>query len=303
MKAPKAADYDVRMVRREDVVILPWVTRDPMPDEDARLRESIDRLGIQEALNGVEHDGKIYLADGLRRMRESHAKNLPFILDAVPSGYTVEQYIRRIRFHLDQFRQNLLPTVRGQEVLEMKKSLGLTVKQVAKFINVDPDTVRYWTAILEYPSAIQKAIDAGGLSIRASHILFNGLTKDGQAELFRRHKSELIGGTMEEARTIRAMYPRDQFRAWYVEKEPKKPKKKPRVTYSTDEKKRLFASVSVQKSTLQMAERERDEIRARCKAVARLARATMRTPEVRAEVPEGMQEDLRRFVEVSALYG
>src|SRR5437667_710495 len=94
--------------------------------EDDKLRQSIERTGIQQPLVLSQiSDGNYVLIDGYRRLevaRYLKMAQVPCVIDELPDGAPAEEYRDRMRFILDEHRQDLFPSQRAVLIKTLKKN-------------------------------------------------------------------------------------------------------------------------------------------------------------------------------------
>src|SRR5690348_2086938 len=96
----------------------------PNRQEDDVLFRSIRQGGIQQPLVVLAVGNSYQLIDGSRRLDAARALGLPKVpaVVDVPSGEVdSESYGRRIRFILDEHRQDLLPSQKAELIVKLKE--------------------------------------------------------------------------------------------------------------------------------------------------------------------------------------
>ncbi len=232
--------------------------------DDEILRNSIKLTGVQQPLVVVRiSDTAYWVVDGIRRVRIAQSlglSELPCVLDRGAEDVDDEvEYRNRIRFIIDEHRQDLLPTQRAALIKKLQQSFEMTGKQVGLYLGVTPGTITNWTLIDQLIPEIQKAIDDGKLKIHSSRA-FAGMTSNGQREVWEKHQDEIVnlsGGSLH--RFVRNTYRPDQFPNLYESPEsamrqltrknqPRKTRK--REVVSVTEKKALLKDVDAKKIEL-----------------------------------------------------
>lgn len=187
--------------------------------DDDILANSIKAGGIQQPLVVLPDGDKYVLVDGTRRL--SIAKTLglavvPCVIDAVPEGQDPEAYARRIRFILDEHRQDLVASQKAELIDKLKETMGFNNAQVGKYLGVVPDSITNWLSVKKYIPEVVELMDAGKLTMQRARV-FDGLTPEGQAKVLKKHEEELTGssGGASVHKRIRALYPPEKYRQMY----------------------------------------------------------------------------------------
>src|SRR5713101_5994783 len=119
--------------------------------ENDKLCQSIQRTGIQQPLVVFQvGGGKFVLIDGFRRLEVArHLKlaKVPCVIDEAPKEIPAEEYRDRIRFILDEHRQDLSPSQRATLIKTLMKNFKMNKKQVGEYLGVDPTTVGNWLLV------------------------------------------------------------------------------------------------------------------------------------------------------------
>lgn len=294
-----------------DAILVSEEASRPRPSkvEDDVLMRSVQQGGIQQPLVVLSSGDKYHLVDGSRRLAVARALGIPkvpCVVDTPPQGVDVEHYGRRIRFILDEHRQDLLPSQKAELILKLKEHMGLNNGQMAAYLGVDPDSITNWLAIRRYIPEVVRAIDAGGLTMQQAKAM-EGMGEEGQRTVWKKHGEELSQARGGSHRRIRELYPPQKFPEYYVDPDrraailargKKGPgKEKARASYTADEKKKLLASVEMREAELAELREEAAQAKREIGAASPVIAALLRTPKLRALIPEEMLPELERFAE------
>lgn len=279
--------------------------------QDDLLRKSIEQGGIQQPIVVVPGEGGRYLlVDGLRRLRAARTLGLgkvPAVIDDVPKDLTADEYRRRLRFILDEHRQDLLPSQKAELIETLKRMFSMNHKQVSAYLGVDQDSVTNWLAVKHYIEPVRQALDHGKLTMQAARA-FDGLTESGQEKIWQKHGSDLMEGSGgRRHKEIRAQYPPDKHPEMY--RDPKmvaerlarvsgKRKAKVRAAIPADEKKKLMSSLETKETELRDGQQELKELKAEINAATPIVAAITRNEKLLSQVPKEMKEELERFAEI-----
>lgn len=295
----------------DEITIPPYVERSHDRVNDDLLRKSIERGGIQQPLVVTEHEGKHLLIDGLRRIRVARALKLakvPVVFDEVAPGIEIQDYIERIRFIIDNARQDLLPSQKAQSLEQLKAPpFNFTHKQLAAYVGIAPDSVTNWLAVRNYIPPVVEALDLGHISQQGARV-FDGLTQKGQEWMWRNHHDEIVseaGGVVHER--LRALYPPEAHPEFYRQPEliaqrltrkGQTRKSKPRPHLTTDEKRRLMNDLQMRELELKAGEQEIAELKARRNASVIPIRGILRSETLRAMVPKETAWELEQWAKI-----
>lgn len=303
------------------VIIVPEGVRRPEdPKADQVLKTSITHAGVQQPLVALTDGESIVLVDGTRRLRFAIALGIPkvpVVVEQLPAGETdAESYARRLRFILDEHRQDLLPSQRAQLVAKVKTDMGLNNLQLATYLGVNHDSISNWTAMLDYIPEVVRAIDTGYLTLQSARV-FGGMSEEGQRKVWTKHEAELVN--KDNRRTIhkrlRREYPPEKFPAYYERpkatagllagaKARTRGSRKAngtaivRAGFDAAEKKKLLANVELKEEELLLLKDEIKECARQNQAAAPIVAALLRNPKLKKLVPESMIAELERFAEV-----
>lgn len=297
----------------DDITVPEYVERSIDRVNDDLLRKSIERGGIQQPLVVVNEDGRYLLVDGLRRLRVARVLKLPkvpVVVDSVHAGVELQDYIERIRFILDNARQDPLPSQKAQLLDQLKQPpFNFTHKQIAAYVGIAPDSVTNWLAVGNYIEPVKEAVDFGHISLKAARV-FDGLTDAGQQFMWKNHRKELeteAGGALHER--LRALYPpavhQDFYRqpgliAQRLTRKGAKRKGRPRPNLTTDEKRRLMNDLQIREVELREGEAEMDELKKRRNAAIAPISAIMRSEKLRAMLSDDQRDEFSRWIEIYA---
>lgn len=284
--------------------------RSPSKIDDDALRRSIEEGGIQQPLV-VLADGKRFLVvDGIRRMKVAGLLDIakvPAVVDSVPSGEKAEDYARRIRFILDELRQDLRPSQRAELINRLKAQFSMTNTAVAQYLGVDQDSITNWLAVTRYVPEVVSALDRGALTMQAARV-FDGMSESGQKKVWKADGTDLMnsaGGRMHKE--LRAKYPPQKFPHFYKDadkiarrlgKGKTRRKRIVKPSFTPQEKQRLLTSFEMKDASLKDATADLKQFKAEIAAAAPIVSAIMRNDDLRKLVPDDMLPELERFSEI-----
>lgn len=286
-----------KLIPVEAIDVPPDFERAPSLVEDDALKKSIENSGIQIPLVVLtKPDGRYALIDGGRRLEIAKFldfKSVPVVIDQLPAGFDAKDHISRMRFVLDESRQDLFPSQRAYLIRQMMNSFGMSQKDIASYLGLNPGSVSNFMAIENYVPEIVKAIDTG--LVTAHHArTFDGVTPEAQSRLFRAHRNDMAGmsgGAFHKL--IRSKYSPAKFPAYYTSPErtieklkrtQKGRRSKARPTLSKDDKKRLMQSLELQETE---ARDLTDEIKLKtrlCTLAGPAVNAILRHPDLVADL-------------------
>jgi ParB/RepB/Spo0J family partition protein len=300
---------DVQLIPVSKIDVPSEYQRDESKVRDDIVRKSIKEAGVQQAVVVVPNGSRYTLVKGSRRIRfakELGIPKVPAVVDSVPKGEDPERYRDRLRFVLDKCRQDLKPSQKAEVVTTLKTMFGMTHRQIAAYLGIVPDSVRNWLAPTKYIAPIVQAIDAGTLTMQSARV-FDGLSPDGQAAVWKDHARELVSTDGKKLhKQLRKQYPPDKFGTYYrdanltTERLTRKGgtrKAKPRPNISTDEKKKLLRSFELREAELQEFQEELKTLKAEINASIAPISAILRSEKLLAMVPQEMREELQVFAE------
>lgn len=272
---------------------------------DGLLSRSIRQTGIQQPLVVLSDGEKLILVDGLRRLTEAKAQGIPkvpVVIDMLPAGEDALHYVRRLRFILDEHRQDLLPTQKGALIAELKRVRGFTNKDLARFLGCDEDSIYNWLAVLKYIEPVKQAMDVGALPMRAARV-FDGMTSEGQEHVWTRHSKALMtqGGRAEIHKKIRAVFPPEKypqfFRSVKAVQQRMANGARARKSPTALEEEKLQREMAEKQTELADLESEIAVHKKDIGASVPIVSALLRDKKLRALIPESMIEELERFAD------
>jgi ParB/RepB/Spo0J family partition protein len=279
--------------------------------EDDKLRQSIERTGIQQPLVlSYIGDGKYVLIDGYRRLEVAKylkLKDVPGVIDTVPTGVAPEDYRDRMRFILDEHRQDLFPTQRATLIKTLKKNFEMNNREVGEYLGVDAVTISNWLMIDSYIPEVAKAVDEMALTQHAARI-FDGMTDLGQRKIWERHRSELAEKSPKIVhRTLREKYHPKDYPELYqrpekvirqLEKKQGRRFAKRRPVFSKAKKQTLSNDIELKEAELQDAKADLRRIKLEITLAARVIRAIIQNDKLRSLIPPTELDEFRRFAEI-----
>lgn len=298
------------LISTDRITVLDAVDRPLSKVPDDRDRRSIEQFGIRQPLVGVRDGERILLAKGLRRLRIAKSLGMgkvPIVLEDAPKGFTPADYVRELRLTLQEHRQDLFPSQKCSLIMELKKRFGMNNKQVAAYRGIDPDSVTNQLAIANYIRPVVEALDSGRLTMQAARV-FDGMTEEGQEEVWRRHGADLSvlpGGGMHKS--IRAEYHPDKFAHFYrqpelvasrLSRKSGKRRTKGRSALTSNEKRRLQSSLEMKELEIREGTEEYKAMKTDCVSAAPIVAAIRRSDNLRGFVREETMAELERFAEV-----
>lgn len=282
----------------------------PRPNklEDEVLLRSIRQGGVQQPLVVLAVGNGYQLVDGGRRLEAARALGLPkvpAVVDIPPGDVDPLTYGRRIRFILDEHRQDLLPSQKAELILKLKETMGLNNGQMAAYLGVDPDSITNWLAIRRYIPDVVRAIDVGALTMQQAKAM-EGMGEEGQRTVWKKHAEELMQARGGSHRRIREQYNPEKYPHFYVNPEKRlailargkrKGGGKAKINYTAEEKKKLLASVEMKEAEIAELKEEMNQNKREITAAAPIIAALLRENKLRALIPEEMLPELERFAE------
>ena len=193
-----------KLIRVDQVDIPPEYERKSSLIEDDALRRSIEAGGIQQPIIVFEKpNGRFALVDGFRRIeiaRFSDIKTVPAVIDELPKDADPSTYQDRLRFILDEHRQDLLPSQRAALIKQLMAMFAMKQKDVASYLGVNAGSITNWLAVDNYAPEIVKAVDTGEINMHAARS-FDGMKPEVQPRVFkslRREFKTLPGGKLHK---------------------------------------------------------------------------------------------------------
>lgn len=304
---------NIQLLPTQSLVVPPEFVREATnATEDAQLMASVKKTGIQQPLIVLRFGDTYRVVKGTRRLGVAVLLNIPKVLcvvDEVPEGEDAESYARKIRFSLDEHRQDLLPTQRAQIIHQIMNQMGISKTDFAADLGVVPDTITNWLAPLSYVPEVQQAIDNGTVTMHAARV-FSGLSEKGQRHILTKHRAELASDTGKSRlhKSLRKQYAPNAHPDFYVEPQKavqrlagqsKTRRRSPRA-YTADEKKTLLNSVELKENELLDGKEEAKELRAQIEAAIPIVAAIQRNRPLRDYVAKhypAMVEELKAFAD------
>lgn len=293
------------------IIVPPGVQR-PVADKvsDHVLRRSIEQTGIQQPLVVLADGDAFLLIDGVRRLEIAKALGIPKVpaaVDHLPAGEpNADAYALRMRFILDEHRQDLLPSQKGILIAELKKLMKFSNPQIAAYLGVDGDSITNWLSVLRYIPPVQLAMDAGLLTMQAARV-FDGMTDKGQETLWKGHQEELIGpGRTGAHKRLRKLFSPVSHPEFYrnakmvairLKQNNGAKRKSHRPNYNEAEKKKLLSSLDMKEAQLAEYKTEISENKREIEAAGPIVSALLRDKKLRALIPAEMLPELERFAE------
>lgn len=279
--------------------------------EDDKLRQSIERTGIQQPLVlSYVGEGKYVLIDGYRRIEVAKflkLRNVPAVIDTVPRGVAPEDYRDRMRFILDEHRQDLAPTQRAGLIKTLQKNFNMNNKEVGQYLGVDAATISNWLMVDSYIPEVAKAVDDEKITQHVARI-FDGMTEKGQRQIWKTHHRELAEDSAAKVhRTLRAKYHPKEFPGFYerperviVQLERKQGKRtaRRRPVITKAKKESLSKDIALKETELKDAKRDLDQYKLEITLASRIIRAIVQNDKLRTLIPPIELEEFSRFAEI-----
>lgn len=280
--------------------------------EDDKLRQSIERTGVQQPLVVSNlGDDKYVLIDGYRRLeiaRFLKMKDVPCVVDTVPKGTLPEDYRDRIRFILDEHRQDLVPSQRAVLIKTLKRNFNMNNRQVGEYLGVDATTIHNWLMVDSYIPDVLRAVDAGEITQHAARV-FEGMTEAGQRTIWKRHKKDLKTVSPSKLhRQLRERYHPKEHTQFYsrpekvireldrVQTKRSSRRRKPIIT--KDDRETLFSDIELREAELRDAQRDLDKFKLEITLAARIIRTILQNDRLLALIPHNAREEFERFGEI-----
>ena len=280
--------------------------------EDDKLRQSIVRTGVQQPLV-ISHlgEGKYVLVDGYRRLEVAKFLKLaevPCVVDSIPQGVLPEDYRDRIRFILDEHRQDLFPSQRAVLIKTLQKNFNMNNKGVGEYLGVDATTIGNWLMVDSYIPEVARAVDSELITQHAARV-FEGLTPTGQRKIWRNHKEELQTVSPSKLhRQLREKYhPRDHAKLYkrpekvirqleQVQGKRKARQRRPIITKV--ERDTLFSDIELREAELRDAERDLEKYKLEITLAARIVRTILQNERLVSIIPAAARDEFERFAEI-----
>ena len=279
--------------------------------EDDKLQHSINRTGIQQPLVVSQlSDGKFVLIDGYRRLQVAKYLKLhevPCVIDDLPKGVPPEEYRDRIRFILDEHRQDLFPSQRASLIKRLMTNFKMNNREVGEYLGVDATTIHNWMVVDKLIPEVQKAVDSGEITEHSARV-FDGMTETGQKRVWREKKAEfqkMSGGKLHQH--IRKKYHPDQNPDFYCKPEKvamklKRKKQKrasvSRPKISASELEMLSKDVDLREAELRDMEKDLKDIKHEISLATHVLRPIIQNEKLFQLVPADIKSQLKRFAEI-----
>ena len=278
--------------------------------EDEFLQNSIKLTGIQQPLIVTRLNNDSYIViDGVRRLRIAGSlgmSEVPCVIDYIPDDADDQlEYRNRIRFILDEHRQDLLPSQRAKLIKQFQNMFDFNAKQVAVYFGVTPATITNWTLVDKVIPEVQKAIDNGEVSVHAARA-FPGMTQLGQEKIWQEHKEDMKKLKGKFHRWVRENYPPNDCREMYknpesqtkqLDREKQKRKGRKRVTVTLSEKKALLRDVDLKKAELDDKKAKITDFEKHIEAAIPVITAIRESPDVWESLSSSVRKDFEEFAE------
>ena len=277
------------------------------------LRKSIEQGGIQIPLvvSRLPND-RYVLIEGYRRLdiaKHLNMTEVPCVIDEIPEGVQPEEYRRRVRFILDEHRQDLLPSQRASLINTLKDRFKMNNKQVGTYLGVDASTIRTWLLVDSLIPEVVEEVDRGTVSLHSARGL-DGMTAEGQRAAWMEHKELFRDKKNWSAhklhRHLRETYPPDKRPEMYhrpeqvlkkLQQPPKKRRGKKRPVIGNAEQKSLLRDLDVIGTEVKENQEEINTLKREIELAGPLIEAILNNDELRKLVPEGMLPELEEFAE------
>jgi ParB/RepB/Spo0J family partition protein len=299
------------MVSVDDLIVPEEYQTKALKVNDEILQNSMRLTGVQQPLIVISPDGKrYYIVDGVRRFNVARSlgiEELPCVIDhGVEDVVDRDEYRNRIRFILDEHRQDLLPTQRAKLIKQLQKTFGMTSRQVGLYLGVTSGTIANWMLIEKVIPEIQETIDHGDLKIHTARA-FAAMTEEGQRQVWEKHSDAATTLSGERLhRWIRDKYPPDANGEMYVapdkvikqlNREDKGRKGKKRTAVSDHKKSSLEKDLEAKKLEIEDKKAQIAGLEEDINATIPVVEALCDDDELWAAIPESIQSDLEEFAE------
>lgn len=304
---------NVQEILTSKLAITPFLERPPSGPEDATLERSIRDTGIQQPLAAVQIGDTLQVVDGGRRLLIAKRLSIPKVRVAIydlPATENPRLYPLKLRFILDQHRQDLLPTQRAELLAKIKEAHGFGNTEMAAYLGVVPESIRNWLSPLSYCKEVQGLLDSSRLTMNGARV-FEGMTEKGQRYVLEHHLGQLEGpgDKGDLTATLRRKYPPNRFPHMYTNPEAsarnldiakrRRGAVRTKVANTTmQEKKRLLDSVELKTAEIEENKSELAELKADILAAVPIVAAIMRNKAIREVVPAEVMEEIQAFAKV-----
>jgi hypothetical protein len=216
-------------------------------------------------------------------------------------------YRDRIRFILDEHRQDLFPTQRAVLIKTLQKNFKMNNKQVGEYLGVDAATIGNWLLVDSYIPEVARAVDAEEITQHAARV-FQGMTEAGQRKIWRAHREELREvAPANLRRQLREKYhPRDHAKLYnrpekitqQLERVQRKPARRRRPIITKVERENLFSDIELREAELRDAERDLEKFKLEITLAARIIRAILQNERLLSLIPAPARAEFGRFAEI-----
>jgi ParB family chromosome partitioning protein len=204
-----------KLIRVDQIDVPPGYERKSTLMEDDAVKRSIEKTGIQQPLSVVAlPSGRYGLIKGGRRLAIAQSlglKTVPAVIDQLPPDTEPSAFQNRLRFILDEHRQDLFPSQRAALIRQLMSMFKMMQKDVAEYLGVDAGSVTNWMRIEDYHPEIVKAIDTGEITLHAARA-FDRMKQESQPKVFKAIAAGVCGVTGKEAEGGCAIAVRERVR-------------------------------------------------------------------------------------------
>jgi len=219
-----------------------------------------------------------------------------------------EEYRDRMRFILDEHRQDLFPSQRAMLIKTLQKNFDMNNRQVGEYLGVDAKTIANWLMVDSYIPEVTRAVDAGEITQHAARV-FEGMTETGQRKIWRTHHEDVKTITPSKLhRTLREKYHPKDYVNFYVRPEKvtrqleqvhgKRTARRRRPIITKAERNNLFSDIELREAELRDAERDLEKYKLEITLAARIIRAILQNDRLLPLVPSAAREEFERFAEI-----
>jgi hypothetical protein len=229
------------------------------------------------------------------------------VIDVVPRSASPEDYRDRMRFILDEHRQDLFPTQRAMLIKTLKKSFDMNNREVGKYLGVDATTISNWLMVDSYIPEVRRAIDAEEITQHAARV-FEGMTPTGQHRIWKKHRKEVRESSASKLhRALREKYHPKTYPELYVRPEKvlrqlervqgkRSSKRRPVITKA--DRDTLSGDIELREIELRDAEQDLERFKLEIALSARTVRAILQSEKLRSLVGTSKIEEFERFAEI-----
>lgn len=289
-----------KLIRIDQIDVPPEYQREEslISEDDATYR-SIEKTGIQQPVSVLAlPNGRYGLIKGGRRIAIANTlglKTVPAVVDQLPRDADPKQYQNRLRFILDEHRQDLFPSQRAALIKQLMSLFGMQQKDVAEYLGVDPASITLWLKIENYAPEIVKLIDTGEISLNAARS-FDGMKPEAQPKVYRSLRREFHSVPSRKLHAIvESKFARSDV---WTDKPTPKPKKRRKVRLTHNEKALLAKDLTLKEVELQDGKEELQRLNREITLATPVIRAILRDEELVAMLPAEVKPEFDRFAEV-----